>query len=63
MQHILQIAADSPEQLRPVDVDRVMEHAKDMGLLAEFRAWLLDQTLNDRTRATIQKWSKMYGRE
>lgn len=38
---ILALAADSRKQLRPYDVDRVMEAATNIGCVEEFRTWLL----------------------
>mgnify|MGYP007082003168 FL=1 len=37
LQGILNLAADTREQLRPSDVDRVMSEAHDLGVLGEFK--------------------------
>lgn len=50
---ILMLSADSSEQLRACDVDRVMDAAQDQKCLEEFRQWILTQELQDRTRAAI----------
>ena len=49
----LMLVADSPEELRPVDVDRVLDAAEDMCLLTEFAGWLLDHDLLPRTRELV----------
>ena len=51
---ILILSADTTELLRPVDVDRVMEAAQEMGILESFRAWLLGSNLKDATRKTVK---------
>lgn len=39
---ILKLAADSPEKLRGIDVERVIENAYSAGLMPSFSEWLLD---------------------
>jgi len=52
----LLLSADSPEDLRPCDVDRVMDAAADLGCLEELRKWLLDQELRQRTRQLVEEY-------
>ena len=51
---IMLLSADTPNLLRPVDVDRVMEAALDMGILDGFRAWLLESELQEATRKNVK---------
>jgi hypothetical protein len=51
---IMLLSADTPSLLRPVDVDRVMEAALDMGILDGFRAWLLESDLQEATRKNVK---------
>lgn len=55
---ILLLSADSPEQLRPCDVDRVMEAALDKGIDLQFKVWLLTfrDSMNERTIQNIENW-------
>ncbi|MBD1995370.1 hypothetical protein H6G00_01825 [Leptolyngbya sp. FACHB-541] len=55
-QSILLLAADSPEALRSVDVDRVMEAAEEQDCLTDFRNWLLSFKLKEHTKANIDNW-------
>ena len=49
------VSADSPEEIRPSDVDRVMDTALDMGVdKTEFTTWLLTHDVNARTRKAIE---------
>lgn len=58
LQGILNLAADTREQLRPSDVDRVMSEAHDLGVLGEFKDWVLAATFNNpRTKTTIEMWT------
>jgi hypothetical protein len=52
----LGLSADSPEQLRAVDVDRVMSDAKDRGYLTEFGTWLLSQPLKEGTMKAVKSY-------
>jgi hypothetical protein len=52
----LGLSADSPEQLRAVDVDRVMSNAKDRGYLTEFGTWLLSQPLKEGTMKAVKSY-------
>lgn len=52
---ILLIAADSPEKLRPIDVDRVMMEALEQGMFAEFKQWILNHQLKLTTRKAIKQ--------
>jgi len=56
---ILKLSADSPEELRAMDVDRVMEAAYDHGpeTLRGFAAWLLCNVTNSRVITEISNWS------
>lgn len=54
---LLQVAADSPAELRPSDVDRVMDQANDLGVLEEMRGWILGHAdLNPRTQTLVLDW-------
>jgi len=53
---ILLVSADSPDRLRPTDVDRVMDEAYQQGKFHEFKAWLLDQQLMGRTRELVESF-------
>lgn len=54
---ILKLSADTPAQLRPSDVDRVMDAANDAHKLKEFTAWLLKQKgLQERTIKNIKEY-------
>jgi hypothetical protein len=54
---VLTIAANSREELRPQDVDRVMEQADYCGVREEFRAWLLAaKKFTFGTREEIAAW-------
>jgi hypothetical protein len=55
-ENILLLAADSSYELRPIDVDRIMESAYNEGLLEEFRDWLLSKNLMERTKKTVEEW-------
>ena len=52
----LALAADSPEQLRPCDVDRVMDDAQDRGYAEGFRSWLLSHNLMLRTTMLLEEY-------
>ena len=55
MRNALLAASDTPEQLRPGDVDRVLALAKDFGLAQTTMAqWLLDFELLPRTKARVE---------
>lgn len=59
---ILAISADSREELRPQDVDRVMEQADYLGCREEFRAWLLSaKKFTFGTREEIAAWQPEVG--
>lgn len=54
---ILTISANSREELRPQDVDRVMEQAEYCGVREEFRTWLLEaKKFTFGTREEIAAW-------
>lgn len=54
---ILKLAADSTEQLRPSDVDRVMDDAgKDW---QAFKGWLLSNQLRAETRSLVKEWEPL----
>jgi len=55
-QSCLMLSADSPEELRPQDVDRVMTHAHEHGFLQGFEKWLNSQLLSERTRLNVEQW-------
>lgn len=52
---ILKLSADTPNELRPSDVDRVLDAAEDAGILDEFYSWLKAQGLKGKTEATLDK--------
>lgn len=58
----LQLSADTPQELRACDVDRVMQAAHEGGFLEEFRNWLLNQFPGERpllkkdTAKKVKKW-------
>ena len=56
---ILKLSADSPEELRAMDVDRVMSAAFDQGgdVLRGFAAWLLCNVTNSLVVTEILNWS------
>jgi len=56
---ILKLSADYPEELRVMDVDRVMSAAFDQGpeILRGFAAWLLGNVTNSRVITEISNWS------
>jgi hypothetical protein len=51
--NIVKSAADSPEQLRPGDVYRVLDEARDLGVEGVFADWLWKQNLMERTRFSL----------
>ena len=53
----LSLSADSPEQLRSSDVDRVMSDAASRGFAEEFRRWLLSKGVQSDTAAEIKSWT------
>ena len=53
----LQIAANIPAELRPVDVRRLIDELPDGWDGVEFLAWLLERPLMDRTRAIAMEVS------
>ena len=50
---ILKLSADEPEQLRSIDIDRVLDTADDMNCEPEFVRWLLKQNLMPRTKQAL----------
>ncbi len=51
------LSADSPSQLRAMDVDRIMSAANDSGKVEEFKSWILAKPdLMPRTRKAIEDW-------
>jgi len=54
---ILLLSANEPEELRPSDVYRVMEAARDHSCLYGFWRWLLKQKLREDTREVIKNYS------
>ena len=50
----LLLAADTPQQLRASDVDRVMTDAGQY--YNDFRMWLLDFPLQPRTKQVLYDW-------
>lgn len=54
---ILLLSADTPEQLRPVDVERVLDEAFQEDYFEEFQRWLLQQNLKDSTRQKVESFS------
>ena len=58
--YIIKVAADSPEQLRAGDLDRVFDEAENRGVnLHKFNDWLLKQNLPARTRRRLEN-SELY---
>ena len=53
---ILYLSANEPEELRPSDIDRVMDAAKDQNCQVGFRGWLLKQALKKRTRELVEDY-------
>ena len=54
---ILNVAADCREELRPQDIERVMELAETCGVVNEFRKWLLAaKTFTFETESEIKNW-------
>jgi hypothetical protein len=54
---ILAISANSREELRPSDVDRVMTLACEIGVAESFRSWLLESArFQYETREEIEAW-------
>jgi predicted RNA binding protein with dsRBD fold (UPF0201 family) len=51
---ILKLSADAPEELRLVDIDRVLDAANDQRCLGQFIAWLLKQSINDAVRKEVE---------
>ncbi len=54
--NIVLLSANSPEELRPCDVDRVMYVAYNSFMKVSFRRWLLFFDLQERTRALVDAW-------
>jgi hypothetical protein len=52
--NLLMVAADSPEQLRPTDVGRVLLEAKECKCFDEFKEWLLSKELRSGTRYLLE---------
>lgn len=52
----LHLATDSPQQLRPCDVDRVMSDCAALDV-EKFREWLLSFELQPETKLVIQNWT------
>lgn len=57
MEHILWLAADSPEQLRATDVPRVMVEAYEQKCFEAFKEWLLSSNLSERTREEVESFT------
>ena len=56
---ITKVAADSPEQLRPVDVGRALDEADEQGVLPEYTRWLLEEAaITDRAKSRVQQEAK-----
>lgn len=54
---ILSVSANSREELRPSDVDRVMTLACEIGVAESFRSWLLKSGIFQyETREEIEAW-------
>lgn len=58
MEPILLISADTPEELRHCDVDRVMEEAYKQGCFSDFRSWLLSRSLQARTKEKVENFTE-----
>lgn len=52
----LMVSADSPDQLRACDVDRVMNEAEQHAETNGFRTWLLAHNLRQDTRERLAGW-------
>jgi hypothetical protein len=52
---ILKLSADTPDELRSIDIDRVIDAAEDQNIKVPFVQWLLNQDLQDRTRELLQE--------
>ncbi|MDI6854385.1 MAG: strawberry notch family protein [Deltaproteobacteria bacterium] len=50
---ILKTAADSPAELRPSDIARVLEEASERNVGPEFTEWLLQQNLHPQTQEAV----------
>jgi hypothetical protein len=50
------LAADGPERLRPCDVDRVLDSAREDGRAEGVRAFLLQHALLPGTRGALGRW-------
>jgi hypothetical protein len=56
LSNILKISADTPEELRMADIDRVMEAAKDQGKMSEFNDWLQTTNAPDKVKARASEY-------
>ena len=57
-QTILAVSADRPDQLRSIDVERVLTEAAECNVFTEFRDWLLQQDLQKKTRNLILSYNE-----
>ncbi|WP_148359054.1 hypothetical protein [Peribacillus simplex] len=55
---ILMLSADTPEQLRPTDVDRVMLVAYEQYCFQGFKDYLLSHRLQERNRELVNAFKK-----
>jgi len=57
LQSIFKLAADTPADLRPIDVDRVMDAAEDQGIASEFKSWFSKQDgTQEKTDTAVFTW-------
>jgi hypothetical protein len=52
----LHVAADSPQKLRAIDVDRVMSTARDPAQVERLRSYLLSEALGAEAKAEVRNW-------
>lgn len=60
MKRILWLSADTPEQLRACDVDRVVTEAYEQGRFYEFKKWLTHQHLKEDSRKLLNDITLKY---
>ncbi|OIK11951.1 hypothetical protein [Bacillus sp. MUM 13] len=58
MKSKLLLSADTPEQLRPIDVDRVMMAACEQGCFKDFKDWLISHRLQERTWQLVKEFTE-----
>ena len=54
--NILKLSADTTEQLRSIDLDRIIDEASNQGVKANFIAWLKKQPTSERVHNLLENY-------